>query len=124
MLFLILCSVVALNVLMCSRALCPRFSVCFSILITSLGEEGAGLCASRTFVCLFRACMFLSFFSSSWCRGLAAVCDCGISWTFLLTFYSNPWLFPSTLTSLRFVENDVKLTKFWHQMSSKVMENP
>ena len=36
-----------------SRALCPRFSVCFNILITSLGEEGAGLCASRTFVCLF-----------------------------------------------------------------------
>ena len=43
----------ALNVLKSSRALCPRFSVCFSILITSLGEEGAGLCASRTFVCLF-----------------------------------------------------------------------
>ena len=56
-----------LNVLK-SRALCPRFSVCFSILVTSLGEEGAGLCASRTFVCLFCACMFLSFFSSSWPR--------------------------------------------------------
>ena len=25
-------------------------------------------------------------FSSSWCRGLAAVCDCGTPWTFLLTF--------------------------------------
>ena len=25
----------------------------FSIVITSLGEEGAGLCASRAFVCLF-----------------------------------------------------------------------
>ena len=50
-----------LNVLKSSHALCPRFSVCFSILITSLGEEGAGLCASRTFVCLFCACMFLSF---------------------------------------------------------------
>ena len=47
-----------------SHALCPRFSVCFSILITLLGEEGAGLCASRTFVCLFCACMFLSVFSS------------------------------------------------------------
>ena len=75
----------ALNVLKSSRALCPRFSVCFSILITTLGEEGAGLCASRTFVCLFCACMFLSFFSSSWCRGLAAVCDCGIPC--LLTFF-------------------------------------
>ena len=76
----------ALGVLKSSRALCPRFFVCFSILITSIGEEGAGLCASRTFVCLFCACMILSFFSSSWCRGLAAVCDCGIPWTFLLTF--------------------------------------
>ena len=43
----------ALNVLKSSRALCPRFSICFSILITSLGEEGAGFCASRTFVYLF-----------------------------------------------------------------------
>ena len=43
----------ALNVLKSSRALCPRFSVCFSILITTLGEEGVGLCASHTFVCLF-----------------------------------------------------------------------
>ena len=39
-----------------SRAICPRFSVCFSILITSLGEEGAGLCASSTFVCFARIC--------------------------------------------------------------------
>ena len=37
------------NVLKCSRAFCPRCSVCFSILITSLGEEGTGLCASCTF---------------------------------------------------------------------------
>ena len=26
--------------------------------------------------------------SSSWCQGLAAACDCGTSWTFLLTFFS------------------------------------
>ena len=26
------------------------------------------------------------FFSSSWCRGLAAVSACGSSWTFLFTF--------------------------------------
>ena len=77
----------ALDVLRSSRALCPCFSVCFGILVTSLGEEGAGICASRTFVCLFCACMLLSFFSSSWYRGLAAVCDCRIPWTFLLTFF-------------------------------------
>ena len=57
----------------------------FSILNNSLGEERAGLCASRPFVCLFCECMFLSFFPSSWCQGLAAACDCGIPWTFLLT---------------------------------------
>ena len=51
-----------LNVLKSSDGLCPRFSVHFSILITLLGEEGAGLCASRTFVCLFCAFIFLSFF--------------------------------------------------------------
>ena len=37
------------------------------------------------FCFLFCAC-FLSFFSSSWCRGLAAVCDCGTHWTFIVTF--------------------------------------
>ena len=52
----------ALNVIKSSRAMCPRFSVCFSILITSHGEEEAGLFASRTFVCLFCACMFFVFF--------------------------------------------------------------
>ena len=79
---------VTLNVLKSSRALCRRFSVCLSILITSLGEVGAGLCASRTFVCFTRV-FFLSFFSSSWCREMAAVCDCGIPWTFLLTVFRH-----------------------------------
>ena len=30
--------------------------------------------------------LVLSFFSSSWYRGLAAICDCATPWTFLLTF--------------------------------------
>ena len=34
--------------------LCVLVSPCFSILITSLGEEEAGLCAFRTFVCFAR----------------------------------------------------------------------
>ena len=56
--------------------LCPRaFSVLFTIVITSLGEETAGLYASRTFVCLSCVCYFL-LFSSSWCQGLGEVCDC------------------------------------------------
>ena len=32
------------------------FFIRFSIVITSLGEEEAGLCASRAFVCLFYTC--------------------------------------------------------------------
>ena len=52
-------------------------------MITSLGEERAGLYASRALVCLFCTRQFLSFFSVSWCQGLAAACDCGTLWTFL-----------------------------------------
>ena len=33
--------------------------------------------------------LVLSFLSSSWCRVLAAVCDCGTPWTFLLTFFNS-----------------------------------
>ena len=60
------------------------FFILFSIVITSLGDKGAGLCASRAVVYLFCMCYFLSFFSL--CRGMAAVCDCGTPWTFLLFF--------------------------------------
>ena len=42
----------------------------FSIVISSLGEEIAGLCAFCAFVCLFCIPWFLSFFSSSWYRVL------------------------------------------------------
>ena len=66
-------------------------------MITSLGEEGAGLCASRAFICLFCTC-FCHFSSSSWCRGLVAVCDCGTPWTFLLTFLDYS-IFKKDLTS-------------------------
>ena len=38
----------------CSLSSC--FFIPFSIVITLLGEEGAGLCASRAFVCLFCKC--------------------------------------------------------------------
>ena len=45
----------ARHVLKYSRALCPRVSS-----FTSLGEEGAGLCASPAFVCFVRVsfCQF------------------------------------------------------------------
>ena len=53
----------------------------FSIAITSLGEERANLSAFRTFV------RFLLVSSSSWGLGRAAVCDCGHSLDFSLTFF-------------------------------------
>ena len=62
------------------------FSVLFSIFITSLGEERAGIYASHAFVC--SSCMrcFLVLVSSSCCRGSVTDCDCGTSWTFHLFF--------------------------------------
>ena len=39
------------KVFQCSLSLC--FFIPFSIVITSLGKEGAGLCTSPAFVCLF-----------------------------------------------------------------------
>ena len=62
----------------------------FKHLITSHGEERAGTCASRAFVCLFCTrwfFFFFVFFSSSWCQGLAAACGCGTTRTFLSTFF-------------------------------------
>ena len=44
-------------------------------------------------MCFSCICLFVLYvlvfvlFSFSWCRGLAAVCDCGTLWTFLLTFF-------------------------------------
>ena len=78
------------RVLSCSLSSC--FYISFSLVITSIGKDRAGLYASRAFVCLFCTCLFLSFFSSSWCRGLAVVCDCATVWTFLLTVLSAGYL--------------------------------
>ena len=57
-------------------------------MITSLGEEGAGLCASRAFVCLFVLYVLVFvIFLFLLVLGVASVCDCGTPWTFLLTFW-------------------------------------
>ena len=68
----------------CSLSMC--FFCPFSILITWLGEEGAG---GMLIVHLFVSYAHVNlchFFSSSWCRRLAAASACGSSWTFLFTF--------------------------------------
>ena len=61
----------------------------FSIAITSLGEERANLRAFCTFV--WFVCLDLSVYSSSWCLGRAAVCECGTPWTFLLPSFGVVW---------------------------------
>ena len=58
----------------------------FSFAITSLGEERANL-SCFSYVCSICACLDLSVSSSFWGLGRAAVCDCGIPWTFLLPFF-------------------------------------
>ena len=48
-------------------------------------------------MCVLCICLFVLYvlvfviFPSSWRRGLAAVCDCGTPWTFLLTFLQIIW---------------------------------
>ena len=50
------------------------------------GRGSWSLCLSC--ICLLAMRVGLCrFFSSSWCRGLAAASACGASWTFLFTFF-------------------------------------
>ena len=59
-------------------------SVCSRVFSTfSIGEQRVGLCASCAFCLFILHVLILSLFSS---QGLAAACDCGTPWTFLLTF--------------------------------------
>ena len=53
-LWLILRGALCFKVFPCSWSSCVVIP--FSIVITSLGEEGAGMCASRAFVCLLCTC--------------------------------------------------------------------
>ena len=70
------------------------FSVLFSIGITSLTEEGAGLCASRAFVRLFSTRQCLSFFFSLLVSGVG-----GGSWLWhALDFSINFLTLKYTLT--------------------------
>ena len=85
--------------------------VLFSIVITSLWEEKAGLYASRVSVCLSCMHLLFVFFSSSWCRGLAADCDCDCCtpWTFHLNFAVHKILEATDLTFDPTVTKDQKM---------------
>ena len=63
------------KVFSCSLSSCFVFP--FNIVMTSLGEERSW-CVCFPYICLFVLYeLVFSIFSSSWCWGLAAVCDCG-----------------------------------------------
>ena len=46
------------------------------------------MCVSCIYLFVLHMLVFV-LFSSSWCQGLAAVCDYGTPWTFLLTFLTT-----------------------------------
>ena len=60
------------------------FSVLLALQLPRLGMRE--LILGFSYVCSICACLVLSVFSSSWCLGRAAVCDCGAHWTFLSPF--------------------------------------
>ena len=68
---------------------CVILFLCFSVLLAlRLPRLGKRKLILVLFVRLFDFRLFgLSVFSSSWCMGRAAVCDCGTPWTFLLPFF-------------------------------------
>ena len=70
----------------CSLSSC--FVIPFSIVITSLEEEGRGLFAFRAFffLCFVLYVLVFVIFLFLLVSRVAAVCDCGTPWTFLLTF--------------------------------------
>ena len=79
----------------CSLSSC--FFIPFSIVITSLGEEGAGLCASRAFVCLFCTRKCLSFFLFLLVSGVG----CDVWLWHSLDFSINVFIAQQSLTMLK-----------------------
>ena len=65
---------------------CVILFLCFSVLLAlrlpRLGKRE--LILVLFYVCSICACLVLSVFSSSWCLGGAAVCNCGTPWTYFL----------------------------------------
>ena len=60
------------------------------------GKERWSMCFSC--LCLFILHAYTLFiFSSSWCQGWAAACDCGTPWSFLLIVLSNVLLHHSVM---------------------------
>ena len=71
---------------------CVILFLCFSVLLAlRLPRLGKRELILVLFVRLFDLCLFgfVGFlFSSSWCLGSAAVCDCDTHWTFVLPLFA------------------------------------
>ena len=73
------------------------FFVCLLLFFSVLLALRSPRLGKRELVCVLLVHLFVyfahvnhlgfSFFSSSWCQGLAAACDCDTPWIFLLTFF-------------------------------------
>ena len=72
------------NIVALPRLFSYLFSVHLALRLPRLGK--IELILVLFVICSICACLVLSVFTSSWCLGRAAVCDCGIPWTFLLPF--------------------------------------
>ena len=71
------------------------FSVLLALRLPRLGKRE--LILVFLYVCSICACLDLTVFSSSWCLGRAAVCDCGTPWTFLLPFFGYDFIYGKLL---------------------------
>ena len=71
----------------CSLSSC--FVISFSIVIASLGEEGAGVCASRAFVCLFLHVLVSVIFLFLLLSGVGCSMRLWHSLDFSINFYST-----------------------------------
>ena len=90
------------------------FSVLFSIKISSLGEEGAGLYASRAFVCL--SCMrYFLYFALPLVSGVG----CGLrlchSLDFLLNIFSIIFTVNSNLLDIFILSSEILSDSSWSQ---------
>ena len=65
-------------------------SVLLAFCSPCLGKRGLGFVLIVHLFVSYAHINLCHFFSSSWCRGLAAASPCGSSWTFLLNFLLQP----------------------------------
>ena len=100
----------------CSLSSC--FVILFSTVITSLGEEGAGLCASRAFVCLFCTCYFFFFFFCHFSLLLVSGVGCGLWLWHSLDFSVNFFYTHSSPgDSNSFIETN--MSELWNWKANK-----